>query len=291
MKSKLILPVILSVLWFTGASYYYLCIIKQVCPNTLKSSETRSNKKQLNEDHDLIKLPLSFRPDSEDPVIGEGFDDLRYNLLAKIGEFDTLIIQGVYTQHEEGGNSLASARAANVRSLLTDYLDSTRIKTDSQFDDMQDATNQELIEAIQFNIVSGQPQENTPEEDSIDSGNTQMVEFMGDEVIIHFPQGSVKKLITPDVDAYLDQLAADLLQKKDYKVFVEGHTDNDGDEATNYTLGRKRAWAIKKLMWDKGLDHRKIFTSSKGELEPLKSNSTEEGRAYNRRVELTFETE
>ena len=80
-----------------------------------------------------------------------------------------------------------------------------------------------------------------------------------------------------------------LIMKKnpDLKVEVDGHTDSTGTAAYNMTLSVKRAEAIKDHFVSRGIDPNRLTTKGFGLTNPAASNSTKEGRAKNRRVELT----
>jgi len=80
-----------------------------------------------------------------------------------------------------------------------------------------------------------------------------------------------------------------LLMKKnpDLKVEVDGHTDITGTAAYNMTLSEKRAEAVKKYFVDQGIDPNRLTTKGFGITKPAASNKTKDGRAQNRRVELT----
>ena len=80
-----------------------------------------------------------------------------------------------------------------------------------------------------------------------------------------------------------------LIMKKnpDLKVEVDGHTDSTGSAAYNMTLSVKRAEAIKDHFVSRGIDTNRLTTKGFGLTSPAASNSTKEGRAKNRRVELT----
>jgi len=72
------------------------------------------------------------------------------------------------------------------------------------------------------------------------------------------------------------------------KVEISGHTDDIGEEATNQLLSEKRANAVKEFLILEGCDPAKLFVIGYGETKPVATNSTEEGRSKNRRVELRF---
>jgi outer membrane protein OmpA-like peptidoglycan-associated protein len=86
--------------------------------------------------------------------------------------------------------------------------------------------------------------------------------------------------------ASLLELAQVLKKRPNYQIKISGHTDNVGDDASNMTLSRKRAEAVKKFLTDNGVDEGRIIAQGFGESRPVASNATPEGRAKNRRVEL-----
>jgi OmpA-OmpF porin, OOP family len=73
----------------------------------------------------------------------------------------------------------------------------------------------------------------------------------------------------------------------DLKVEIDGHTDSRGPAAYNMILSVKRAEAIKDHFVSKGIDPNRLTTKGFGFTKPAASNGTKEGRAKNRRVELT----
>ncbi|MBM7038392.1 OmpA family protein [Vibrio ulleungensis] len=84
----------------------------------------------------------------------------------------------------------------------------------------------------------------------------------------------------------LDQLEQDLKMSQT-DLLVEGHTDSIGSEAYNMQLGLKRANAVEQYLEELGADQSQLVLSSQGELLPIATNETDEGRAQNRRVDLS----
>lgn len=72
-------------------------------------------------------------------------------------------------------------------------------------------------------------------------------------------------------------------------VLIEGYTDNSGDASFNQQLSEKRAEAVKAELVANGANPDKISTVGHGEDNPIADNSTREGRAKNRRVEIKVE--
>ncbi|HHN75362.1 MAG TPA: OmpA family protein [Acidobacteria bacterium] len=93
--------------------------------------------------------------------------------------------------------------------------------------------------------------------------------------------------VTPAGAAALDNLVS-RLKSYDKMVFVEiqGHTDSSGGEAYNRALGLKRAEVVRDYLHEQGIPLNLLSVISYGESRPVADNSTREGRAANRRVEI-----
>jgi OOP family OmpA-OmpF porin len=71
-------------------------------------------------------------------------------------------------------------------------------------------------------------------------------------------------------------------------IVVVGHTDSIGSDAYNQTLSEKRANTVADFLVSSGVPAAKVFSEGRGETEPVDDNSTKEGRAKNRRVQITI---
>ncbi len=69
---------------------------------------------------------------------------------------------------------------------------------------------------------------------------------------------------------------------------IAGHTDSSGAESYNQDLSVRRANAVKNFLVDQGVDPKLMSTIGYGETRPVGNNATREGRAQNRRVEVTL---
>jgi outer membrane protein OmpA-like peptidoglycan-associated protein len=92
---------------------------------------------------------------------------------------------------------------------------------------------------------------------------------------------SVKQL------ANLDAVVAVLAKYSNVSLAIGGHTDNTGAEKLNAKLSINRASVVAKYLTKKGVDTKRITTSGFGFANPAADNKTKEGRAQNRRSELT----
>lgn len=84
----------------------------------------------------------------------------------------------------------------------------------------------------------------------------------------------------------LNELAAYLMENKEIKAEIIGHTDSDGDWEANRILSQGRAEEVRQYLIQNGVNGWRIKATGKGESEPITENRTAEGRAMNRRVEV-----
>jgi outer membrane protein OmpA-like peptidoglycan-associated protein len=97
---------------------------------------------------------------------------------------------------------------------------------------------------------------------------------------------TAKAVLKPESHAILNNIV-DIVQKyKGYHVNIEGHTDNTGGEKSNQILSEKRAKACVDYLTKKGVAQAKMHAKGYGESKPIADNTTTEGQAQNRRVEL-----
>ncbi len=98
---------------------------------------------------------------------------------------------------------------------------------------------------------------------------------------------SDKYELLPIAKNALDQVAT-ALQSTDssQKMVVEGYTDSVGDDNYNQKLSEDRAKSVREYLVSKGVDSSRITSVGRGESSPVSDNSSPEGRANNRRVEI-----
>lgn len=104
---------------------------------------------------------------------------------------------------------------------------------------------------------------------------------------VHFDTG--KADITSSSEASLTAAAQALKDDPAWKIRVEGFTDNVGDKEMNVKLSQDRAEAVMNWLADHGVDRGRLTAKGYGERQPVASNSSESGRAKNRRVDLVRE--
>lgn len=101
-----------------------------------------------------------------------------------------------------------------------------------------------------------------------------------------FESGSA--VVAPQFRDVLGASVAFLQLTPDTTIEIFGHTDDQGDEESNLALSQRRVDAARQEMIDRGGDPERLTATGFGESSPIADNDTAEGRAENRRVELTI---
>ncbi|MBU9589667.1 OmpA family protein [Burkholderia multivorans] len=95
--------------------------------------------------------------------------------------------------------------------------------------------------------------------------------------------------LTPAARAALDKLLGLRGDRHFSRVEVTGYTDATGSDAHNMALSRRRAVAVAAYLRESGLKADSFTTTGKGKADPVGPNDTAEGRASNRRVEISLQ--
>jgi len=116
------------------------------------------------------------------------------------------------------------------------------------------------------------------------------VERVGDEIKLSLPAAISfdfnSAVVRPEMRTELEQVATVLTSYPSTVIGVFGHTDNVGSEAVNQRLSEQRAESVAGSLQSFGVPRARMQTQGFAFNQPVASNSTEEGRAQNRRVEL-----
>lgn len=120
------------------------------------------------------------------------------------------------------------------------------------------------------------------------------VERVDDAIVVTFDENSGvyfatdKYNINTASQTTLNKLSGVFKEYPDTNILVVGHTDSVGSEDYNMTLSKNRAYAVTNYLINKGLSSGRFTTNWFGETQPLHDNSTAEGRAKNRRVNVAI---
>ncbi len=93
-------------------------------------------------------------------------------------------------------------------------------------------------------------------------------------------------ILEPSSTSLLDQIADVILKNKVKKLLIVGHTDSSANDDYNLKLSLDRANTVKQYLVGKGVAEETLMAQGYGKRKPRASNTTEEGRAKNRRVEF-----
>jgi outer membrane protein OmpA-like peptidoglycan-associated protein len=116
------------------------------------------------------------------------------------------------------------------------------------------------------------------------------VQRQGDNILLNLPEGVTfdvgRATIKPQFYPALDSVARTLNQYGNTRIEVEGHTDSTGSAAMNQQLSENRAMAVASHLASRGVARNRMYAVGYGMTRPIADNSTAEGRARNRRVEI-----
>lgn len=86
----------------------------------------------------------------------------------------------------------------------------------------------------------------------------------------------------------LNKFSQSLQNNPETNIVISGHTDNTGSDKINDPLSQKRAESVANFLISKGVNRSRLTTVGSGSKQPVADNSTAEGRAKNRRVEIVI---
>lgn len=137
---------------------------------------------------------------------------------------------------------------------------------------------------IDFNAPNAAYEEITDTSITVRGNDNYTIYGLGENILFSTDESKVQS----GAEKQLQQIAASL--KKRFNggaVAVYGNTDSTGTAGYNAELGKQRAASVKDwLVRNAGISNDKISVESKGQSDPVASNTTAEGRQMNRRVEI-----
>lgn len=132
--------------------------------------------------------------------------------------------------------------------------------------------------------VAAIPEKSTNEADSL----MKIKALMPKDLTIYFEFDDARFKPDAQTDQRVAEFKAWLNKYPGSMLSVTGHTDLVGTAEFNMNLGLKRAQVVSKYLEGQGIAGSKIMTESKGESQPVASYITSEGRAKNRRTEISI---
>ena len=283
------------ILWTALGSYIYSTIINP-CPATTPAVTTPAASSRLTNLHLTDgNTPIlegyeqfAFDPKSTNPILT--VDNERY--LKGVADYltnnpdKTLDIMGYYRPSEEGlyeghYENLGLARAHKIKQLLVDYgIDADRMGINYELGE------EELLTPIGFKLNASGPTtyDNTDEQLSRASYRFDNMVFSD----ANFESSSSVFIPSQAFLNWADSVQVYLAGNPEKTLTIIGHTDKTGRVVYNQQLGLDRAKAAKSFFESKGVTA-DIKIGSKGEKQPIATNTTPEGRQRNRRVNFILE--
>ncbi len=111
----------------------------------------------------------------------------------------------------------------------------------------------------------------------------------GDGILVNLPEITFavnSTAISPGMRDTLDEVAQSMINYPNSLIDVMGHTDSTGSDAYNLDLSKRRAESVANFLSSRGVSRARIETIGYGEQYPIADNTSEMGRAQNRRVEI-----
>jgi OOP family OmpA-OmpF porin len=169
--------------------------------------------------------------------------------------------------------------AANLVQVAAEF--DTRQKQRDVRDDVE-----EILQAVTLQFSSGITAKDVPrvtKEEVIETQAT--LDEIIEGKVVEFAFGSSE--LTDEGRVLLDELLIGLRENPLVGVEIAGHTDDVGDEEANLLLSQERASAVVEYFVARGEERARFVVVGFGESQPIADNSTDEGRARNRRIEFT----
>lgn len=203
-----------------------------------------------------------------------------------------LEITGLYTKEEPNTSLLPNmglARAANLKKHLESLgINPKQIATNARIVPSHPLDKDKLWGGIDYSFAEAAVANETAKADA-DRLTQIEKDLKAKPLVLYFETAKSNAQIDENTRKRFADLIYYLEQKPNKKVTVTGHTDNVGPEPTNLRYGKERAEFAKDYMLKNGLKAAQINTASKGELKPIATNKTAEGRAKNRRAEVSIQ--
>ena len=302
MKNFLIAFVVFMI-WSVFGMWYYTCIVQGLCvdENNVITQDVSNNQdeiklSEINErytnnspvdqegilDDKIIEFPfpdnLAIKSNSTAVNFPNGttdFNESIFNFLNN-NQDKELVITGLFNSKESNNNGeLGLLRAESVKEQLVNFgINPDRISIENKFQDYSYDASGKFIGGLQFRFAKI----STEKLKSIESGIANKTLYSG--------FGSKEFIPDNTLQAYALELKNYLTKYPDKNAEIIGHTDSTGDEEANDWYGMERAKNVQSFLVYQGISSNRLKASTKGEKEPVATNTTLEGRRKNRRIEI-----
>lgn len=218
-----------------------------------------------------------------DDSIKAGIAQLKQHL--KNNSTQGLIITGFSAVKEENTSafpSLGYARANNVKNYMESKgIPATQIKIEGE--NVEELMIDEGIVsgAVSYALFERKPEDKKAQEAEMETLKKSINE---DPLVLHFNTGQTHINLSAEQRQKIADIARYMDNVRGAHITVVGHTDNTGSHGINMKIGRERADFLKSYLISQGVSDDRITSTSRGPNAPVADNSSEAGRAQNRRT-------
>lgn len=303
--------IILLAVWMTGATWWHVCTIKQLCADA--DAETAVSAGGVQKPALLIadgsrfrlELPGNFSfaksgANADMNALRTSLDSLTAYLKGNDPSLQpgrTMQITGQYAPAETNPTSLANlglARAEGVKQYFVQRgIPAASLTTNGDLSDLAFTPNGDsLYGGIGFSFGGASaPALASPVTVSVadpateeDLAAAETYNSVFEPIDLYFPLAEANYIKTPETVKFFSEATIYLAAHTDKKLRLTGHTDDSGPDAINLQLSRDRANQVKVRLRRSGFRQVQIEVVAKGETDPKAPNNTREGREANRRV-------
>lgn len=304
-KTSYLLGILLTIILGTILNYFFCC---KSCATT-SGNELKEDKKAVpkakkvtknafiisdaNGDFNIeMKDNFNFKTsefnfsDSIPANMSDGIGKLK-NYLSE-NPFKNVEITGFYRSDETNNSAfpnLGLARANSVKNyFVSQGILSKQVDTKGVLnDDINPDDSGTLFGPLKFGMLTYEEEDTSV----IDAIQKDCDSLKKNPLVLYFKTGEARINLSAEqrqkfaaISKCVDKLGAE--------VQVVGHTDNTGNAEQNLVLGKERAEFAKRYLVKNGIFGEHINALSKGQTEPIEDNTTEDGRAKNRRTVVTI---
>ncbi len=289
-KPIIILLSILLFLWLLGVSYCHSksCPCSTEVANAAVVPPVPEKKQEIAILIEDINLDFSAKT-ADNLLFSKNTCDYKTPLSENLQEVFSLVAQhlnnnsnriltlsGLYEYLEDNectnSENLGIGRAERVQQLLIQMgAPADRIRTTSESKSSLEQLDNLIVGGVEYNF-SGM-------EERLRANN----------ITLYFDSNDQQISMTSEQKQYFEDLKNYLAQNPNARASVTGHTDNQGNDRGNQRLSRKRSEFVRDYMVEQGINRKQIVNKGMGSNVPIATNDTEEGRALNRRVEITIQ--
>lgn len=150
----------------------------------------------------------------------------------------------------------------------------------------EEPVEQAAVSPADAEVAAANKTEPEAEQAAAAQEEVQLPSINGEKFVLQLQANSVK--LTRQGRRNLKALMEVVAPYPDAKILVKGYVSSDNNSPENIKLSEERAASVSKLLVQEGLSEDRLEIKGMGALEPIASNSTREGRAKNRRVEVVI---